>query len=299
MLGFLDDSVRRPRVGKHFPTLKEKNMRRIAGLVFALLMILGFTAPAAADENSKHDRDNSTLFATGQAGAVLLAIDVESGTTTVIGPTGRPGSLALAITQDGTAAYTVANFRSPMAQLAKIDLSSGAATLVGNPLGGNLQVMGLTFAPDGVLYAAGDFDPISPTFNSLYTIDLNTGAATRVGSLGGSTTADFVMSFAWDSDGHMFGASMTSLYRIHRHRTRNLATKLADFVGSSAVMGIAVAQDGSFYAADFIGPPKLSTIYSVNIETGFLTKLFNTGIAKVHNIAFKPQGELNSHDEND
>jgi DNA-binding beta-propeller fold protein YncE len=274
-------------------------MPRIAGLAFALLIILGFAVPAAADENSRHDRANSTLYATGQAGAVLLAIDVEKGTATVIGPTGRPGSLALAITPDGTAAYTVANFRSPLAQLAKIDLSTGAATLVGNPLGGNLQVMGLTFAPDGVLYAAGDFDPISPTFNSLYTIDLNTGAATRVGSLGGSTTADFIMSFAWDSEGRMFGASMTSLYRIHRHRTANIATKVADFVGSSAVMGVAVGEDGTFYAADYIGPPKLSTIYAVDVETGFLTPLFNTAIAKVHNIAFKPQGGPNRHDEND
>jgi hypothetical protein len=273
---------------KSFPT-HERGIPRIAGLAISLLMILAFAMPAAADQNSKHAGDNRTLFATGQSGAVLLAIDVERGTTSVIGPTGRPGSLALAITPDGAAAYTVANFRSPLAQLAKLDLSTGAATLVGNPMGGNLQVMGLTFAPDGVLYAAGDFDPTSPTFNSLYTIDLSTGAATRIGSLGGSTTADFIMSFAWDSDGQMFGASMTSLYRIHRHRTTNLATKVADFIGASAVMGIAVGEDGGFYAADYIGPPKLSTIYAVDIETGLLTPLFNTGIAKVHNIAFKPR----------
>jgi hypothetical protein len=279
-------------------------MPRIAGLAVALLMILGFAIPAAAGESSNHHRDNSMLYATGQAGTVLLAIDVKEGTTAVIGPTGQAGSLALAITPDGRAAYTVAKFKSPQAQLAKIDLATGAATLVGNPLGGNLQVMGLTFAPDGVLYAAGDFDPASPTFNSLYAIDLNTGAATRVGSLGaGPTKLDFIMSFAWDSEGNLYGASMMSLYRINRTRATNAATKVVDFVGSSLVMGIAIGKDGNFYAADFVGPPTLplltSKIYKVDLETGFLTPLFNTGIANVHNIAFKPDPEQDRQDKND
>jgi hypothetical protein len=272
----------------------------IAGLGLILLMILGFAVPAGAGENSKHDRDISTLYATGQSGTVLLAIDVEEGTTVVVGPTGQAGSLALAISPDGRAAYTVAKFKSPQAQLAKIDLATGAATLVGNPLGGNLQVMGLTFSPDGVLYAGGDFDPSSPTFNSLYTIDLSTGAATRVGSFGvGLMKSNFIMSFAWDSKGNLFGASMMSLYKIHRTRTTNAAAKVVDFVGSAAVMGIAVGEDCSFYAADFIGPPNLSTIYGVNVETGFLTPHFNTGIANVHNIALKPELERFRHDEND
>jgi hypothetical protein len=259
-------------------------------------MVLGFALPAAARENSKHDRDSSTLFATGRIGTVLLAIDVETGLTTEIGPTGQPGSIALAITPDGRAAYTVAKFSSLLAQLAKIDLATGAATLVGSsPMGGNLQVMGMTFSPDGVLYAAGDFTvgpPVSPTFNSLYTIDLTTGLATFVGSFGvGSTKSNFIMSFAWDSDGNMYGASMMSLYRIHRHRTTNAATKVVDFVGSSRVMGIAVADD-RFYAADFVGPlPNVSKIYGVNLETGLLTPLFSTGIAFVHNIGFSSDHE--------
>jgi hypothetical protein len=283
-------------------------MPRIAGLAVALLMILGFAIPAAADEGPRHDHDKSTLFATGRIGTVLLAIDVEKGTTTVIGPTGQPGSAALAITLDGKSAYTVV--KSVMgfppgvtgadAQLAKIDLATGAATLVGGLMGGNLSIMGLTFAPNGVLYAAGDFDPSSPTFNSLYTIDLTTGLATRVGSLGtGSTRSNFIMSFAWDSQGNMFGASRMALYRINRHRTTNAATKVVDFVGSSNVMGISMA-NGRLYAADFVGPlPTVSKIYAVNIETGVLTPLFDTGIAFVHNIGFNSERERQGNDEKD
>jgi hypothetical protein len=283
-------------------------MRRIAGLALALLLILGAAVPAAARENSKHDHHKSTLFATGQMGTALLAIDVERGTTSVIGPTGQPGSIALAITRNGKVAYSIASavtgfppgIDGANAQLAKIDLETGAATLVGSPMGGNLSVMGMTFAPDGVLYGAGDFDPQSPTFNSLYTIDLHSGLANRVGSLGaGPNPTDFIMSFAWDSDGNLYGASMTALYRIHRNRTTNMATKVVDFVGSSLVMGIAIDEDGSFYAADFVDPPTFSTIYSVDVETGFLTPLFNTGIAFVHNIAFKPDASDGHHDKAD
>jgi hypothetical protein len=62
-------------IGAEAPGIR--NMPRIAGLALAALMVLGFAIPAAANEDSKHDRDSSTLFATGRIGTVLLAIDVE------------------------------------------------------------------------------------------------------------------------------------------------------------------------------------------------------------------------------
>jgi DNA-binding beta-propeller fold protein YncE len=290
-------------------------MPRIAGLALAALMVLGFAVPAAASENSKHNRDNSTLFATALATDLthreLLAIDVERRTTIVIGPL-APASLALAITPDGTAAYTIANSFTPgAAQLAKIDLATGAQTLVGSPIRAalDLKIMGMTFSPDGVLYAAGDDLASSPTFNSLYTIDLRTGAPTRVGPLGTGPdpNKDFVMSFVFDSHGNMYGASPTALYKIHlpnaeggNARTQEggegaqaLATQVRRFIGSSAVMGIAIDKDGNFYAADFVAS---SSIYRLDVETGSLTQLFNTGITKVHNIAFKPERQHGYHE---
>jgi hypothetical protein len=295
-------------------------MPRIAGLALAALMVLGFAVPAAASENSKHDSDNSTLFATGLAATgthrVLLAIDVERGTTSVVGPalpgTLAPTSLALAITPDGKAAYTIANSFAPAAaQLAKIDLATGVQTLVGSPIGADLKMMGMTFSPNGVLYAAGDFVPTSTTFNSLYTIDLTTGAPTRVGSLGaGPTPMDYIMSFVFDSHGNMYGASETALYKIHlpdpkggeartqeaRHGAQALATKVVGFIGSSLVMGIAIGEDGNFYAADFVPAPTDSTIYRLNVKKGSLTPLFNTRIANVHNIAFNPEPQRGHHE---
>jgi hypothetical protein len=297
----------RVAIGAEAPA--RRNMPRIAGLAIAGLMVLCFAVPAAASENPKHDRD--TLFATGLAPTAvtnghrtLLAIDVRRRTTTVIGAPGSlaPTSLALAITPDGAAGYSIAySFNPAKAQLAKIDLATGAQTLVGRPIGADLKIMGMTFSPDGVLFAAGDFATSSPTFNSLYTIDLTTGAPTRVGSLGtGPSPMDYIMSLVFDSHGNMYGASETALYRIHlpdakggdtRDReagqaARSLATKVVGFIGSSLVMGIAVAENGNFYVADFVPAPTDSTIYRLDVETGFLAPLFNTGIANVHNIAF-------------
>jgi hypothetical protein len=254
---------------------------------------------AAAPDRSRHGQEHATLFAMGQGGEVLLAIDVENGRTTVIGPTGFPRNCCppLAITPDGNAAYTIANSADPvLAQLAKIDLRTGAATLVGKPLGQDLFIMGMTFSPDGVLYAAGDVRASSPTFNSLYTINQRTGAATRVGPFGVSSPScdpgplcfsRFIMSFSFDTGGTMYGATPSAPYTINP-RT-GAATKVVEFVGSSAVMGISFAEDGTLFAADFVDLPPGSTIYTVNLKTGFLTPLFKTGIALIHNIAFMPE----------
>jgi hypothetical protein len=260
------------------------------GMVGAPAGTVGATSAAMGDQHR-----NTTLFATAQAGEVLLSIDVDAGTSRNIGSTGfPPQSLALAITPDGTAAYTIANAQAPAeAHLAKIDLTAATEALVGtHSLETDLYIMGMTLAPDGVLCASGDFDPSSPTFNSLYTIDVNTGLASRVGSFdAGSAKSAYIMSFGFDPDGTMYGASMMSLYTIDR--ITGAATRVADFSGASTdpskVMGIAFDGNGRLYAADYVDlSDGGSTIYSVNRETGVLTPLFRTGVAFVHNIAFGP-----------
>ena len=60
-------------------------------------------------------------------------------------------------------------------------------------------------------------------------------------------------------------------------------------------MGIATDEDGNFYAADFVPAPTHSTIYRLDVETGSLTPLFNTGIAFVHNIAFNRERQRARH----
>ena len=273
-----------------------------SALVFAILVgsVLGFTSPAgaASNESTAHAQANATLFAMGEKGAELLRIDVRTGTVDVVGTTGAaPENLALAILPGWRAAYTIEHAQNAsVAHLARIDLGSGAEALAGsNPLGQNLYIMGMTASRNGVLYAAGDFMPTSPTFNSLYTIDPSTGLATRIGSFGaGSTKRDYIMSLSFDPIGQLFGASQGAIYRIDT--ATGAATKVVDIKGTtlangvSRVMGLAFDQRGDLYACDFIPidalHPTGSTIYSVDLATGQFTPLIRTGVAFVHNIAF-------------
>ena len=100
-----------------------------------------------------------------------------------------------------------------------------------------LNVMALEFAPDGTLYAVGDANPASPTFNTLYTVDQKTGAFTAVGSTG-VPAPEFFMDLAFDARGTMYGASMFGLFTIDRKT--GTATKVVDFVGGGVVMGLVV-----------------------------------------------------------
>ena len=285
----LPAALRLPLVGRSLPVIATV----LGGTLGAPVSTLG-----AAPDASGHRPANATLFATARAGAVLLAMDVDEGTSTVIGNTGLPlQSVALALAPDGTAAYTVASTQNAAeAHLARIDLATGAGTPIGDqPLGQDLYIMGMTLSPDGMLYAAGDFDPASPTFNSLYTLDPTTGVPTRVGSFDvGSTKSAYIMSFTWDAEGNMYGASMMSLYMIDR--ATGSATKLVDFTGAATdppkIMGIAFDENGDLYAADYVDLPEGgSTIYTVELQTGLLTPVFKTGVAFVHNIAFEPNHE--------
>lgn len=268
-------------------------MRNLKASALAAVILIGSacglgTATAASNESTAHARANATLFAMGDAGAELLRIDVEKGTVKVVGPTGvAPQSLALAIEPGWRAAFTIAHAQDPaLAHLARIDLATGAETMIGgSPLGQNLYIMGMTSSRNGVLYAAGDFAPTSPTFNSLYTIDKSTGLATRIGSFGvGSAKMDFIMSLSFDPAGRLFGASQQSIYRIDP--TTGAATKVVDIVGAMRVMGLAFDQKGKLYASDFIPLPEGSTIYTVDLATGQFTALIHTDVAFVHNIAF-------------
>src|ERR1051326_2723055 len=123
--------------------MKRSLLKSLSMRSFAILIAVGGTLgtpaghvaalpdePAAAPTRQARQ----TLLATAQNGQVLLAMDIDNRTSTVIGNTGvAPASLALAISPDKTTAYTVATTQNPSeAHLAKIDLAPGAETLVGD-----------------------------------------------------------------------------------------------------------------------------------------------------------------------
>jgi DNA-binding beta-propeller fold protein YncE len=213
--------------------------------------------------------------------ATLEVRGINKMTTTVVGAMG-PGCASLARSTSGVM-YSVCGpgIMKPdePQQLATIDLKTGHATLFGEAIKG-LQVMGLEFAPDGTLYAAGDANAASPTFNSLYTVDTKTGTFTRVGSTGAPAN-EFLMDLAFDRNGTMYGASSHMLFTIDPKT--GTATKVADFVGGGDIMGLSYdAKKDRLYATDFKMPS--SVLYLVDVKTGFLTPVASMGHPFTHGL---------------
>ena len=224
----------------------------------------------------------------------LVAIDVRDQndvTITTIGTIGTFGCTSVALSKEGTL-YSVcgpSNFADTQhkygcmtpgpQQLATIDPKTGHATMFGSPVE-KLNVMALEFAPDGTLYAVGDANSASPTFNTLYTVDQKTGAFTPVGSTG-VQAPNFFMDLAFDARGTMYGASMFSLFTIDRKT--GTATKVVEFVGGGAVMGLGYnAKQDKLYATDFKTPK--SALYVVDTKNGFLTPMASIGYPLSHGL---------------
>jgi len=223
----------------------------------------------------------------------LVSIDVRDQndvTITPIGAIGTYGCTSVALSSQGTL-YSVCgpnNFADTQhkyfcmtpgpQQLATIDPKTGHATMFGAPVE-DLNVMALEFAPDGTLYAIGDANPASPTFNTLYTVDQKTGAFTAVGSTG--VPDEFMMDLAFDARGTMYGASMGGLFTIDRKT--GTGTKVVDFVGGGAVMGLGYnAKQDKLYATDYRTPN--SVLYVVDTKNGFLTPMAAIGYPLSHGL---------------
>jgi len=247
-------------------------VRTFGALAFAGIAISSAGCGQGADD---------ALYASVPDKLVTLNIrGINKVTTADVGATGAAGCISLARSAAGVM-YSVcgATFTKPgeSQQLATIDLKTGHATLFGQPATG-LAVMGIEFAPDGTLYAVGDANKASPTFNSLYTVNTANGAFTRVGSTG---APEFFMDFAFDKNGTMYGATSHVLFTIDPKT--GTASKVADFVGGGDVMGLSFdAKKNTLYATDWKAPN--SALYIVDTHTGFLTPVASVGYPLSHGL---------------
>jgi hypothetical protein len=201
-----------------------------ASMTLLLSLSLMFTPARSAEQPS-------LLYATAEAGTKLIAISQEATRVRDIGEIGFPASLALAFCPPGEVPYTITNMGdATTAQLATLNLGTGAATLVGSPLGQALTIMGMTCSPHGTLYAIGQADPTKLDFNSLYTVDRETGLASRIGPTNVldplQSHAGFLMYLAFAPDGKtLYGANTGTLFRVDT--STGLATKVVDFARQS------------------------------------------------------------------
>ena len=229
---------------------------------------------------------NDSFYAT--ANEKLWTIDIGPGdkvTISEVGPTGQLGCGSIARSPDGVL-YSLCGEgmgKPGPQQLATLDPATGKANVFGELVEG-LMIMGLEFGPDATLYAVGDANAASPTFNSLYTVNLKSGAITRVGS---TAAPDFFHDFAVTRDGTMHGSSGRALYSIDLKT--GTANKVVDFVGGGGfgVMGLSYNQgQDRLYATDFRQPN--SPFYVVDVGTGFLTPMAATGLPFSHGLVTRP-----------
>ena len=262
----------------------------------ATLLIAGMCAAASScSGGAAHNVDRLYGIVNSPAAeGKLVSIDVRGQndvTITPIGTIGTFGCTSVALSREGTL-YSVCGplkvddpskyfcMTPGPQQLATIDPKTGRATMFGEPVE-KLNVMGLEFAPDGTLYAVGDANPASPTFNTLYTVDQKTGAFSAVGSTG-VPAPEFFMDLTFDAAGTMYGSSMHSLFTIDRKT--GTATKVVDFVGGAGVMGLSFDKTHNrLYASDWKAPN--STLYLVDMRTGFLTPVAPFGYPLAHGLA--------------
>ncbi len=126
---------------------------------------------------------SGVLFGTGIPNTCqpseLLTLDPATGSTTVIGPTGKGPIAGLAWDAASHVMYGVTGCWQTYgtSELVTIDLMTGAAGTVGNT---GVYLGGLEFGPDGILYAGGN----NRDGGKLYRIDTATGAAMLVGPTG-------------------------------------------------------------------------------------------------------------------
>jgi hypothetical protein len=142
----------------------------------------------------------------------LIGVDWNSGqlysistTTGVASPglsTGLAGIADIAMAPSGTL-YAMTTFFAGPSSLYRIDVGTGAPTLVGT-IGAQISEGGLTFAPNGTLYgvqtpAAGG--------RGLFTLDPMTAALTPVGIIAGAADLNGI---AWRGDGYLIALEHTT-----------------------------------------------------------------------------------------
>ena len=133
-------------------------------------------------------------------------------------------------------------------KLYSINSGNAAVTVIGS-LGATVN--SLVFSSDGTLYAAN---------NLLYTVSTTTGAATALGNVASGYTSAGDLAFV---DGELFlsstGRSADSLFKLNT--TTGIGTRVGS-LGVSAVYGLASNDGASLYAVSG------NTIYLVNPQTG-------------------------------
>lgn len=186
----------------------------------------------------------------------LFSLDCATGSGAKIGPHGAVGLTDIAFVGcDGMYGITFSDFY-------KIDINTGAATLVG-PIGGAFpQVNALEVAKDGTVYAA-------TSGGQFLTINTTTGAGTLVGNYGAGIVS--AGDLAFDSNGILYASVKTGGFPgVDELATIDPNTGAATVIGPVGyrdVFGI------DFYCCHLFGVTAAGEYLVINPNTGAGTRI--------------------------
>ncbi len=197
----------------------------------------------------------NTLYATAGAGSNLVALNLQAKTTRTIGSIGSPPSLALAFCPPGGVPYTITNLFNvppmPLPQLATLNLGTGKAMPVSSAVIEPNDMMGMTCSHNGILYAIGQSDVSQPDTYN----------------------------------------SLYTIDRITGEPTRIGSLGVNDGSGNDFLMSLAFAPDGKLYGASAGNMLNISSLFTIDVETGHATKVVDfSGVNSVMGLAIDGGG---------
>jgi hypothetical protein len=178
-----------------------------------------------------------------------------------------------------------------IAELVKIDLSTGTGTKIGATGAGLDQrqwSLDLSFDPQGTLWAVNGVS----RGNNLVTIDTDTGAGTVAGS-----TGTLIEGIAFDADGILYAADSgynnwdNNGDKLVKIDTNDFSYTVVGLTGWD-IDGLAFAPDGTLYGVDS------GILLEVDKNTGVVTPIGSSGSSGLYAITFTPDGIMYGCDSN-
>jgi hypothetical protein len=215
-------------------------------------------------------------------GGRLISIDLDTGSGTLVDPTGLNAVPGLAINLNGDIYGTEAN----SSDLYLIDAATGGAVLVAST--GLASLPAIAFDGNDVLYGLG-IDPVNFNFH-LYTINTNTGVPTLIGPAGFASWRGMAFN---PIDGILWAStSWEDIYIIDPE------TGTPTFIGNTnlsiAMPDIQFDEQGILYGAAG-GGSQTSNLVSIDQTTGSGTIIGSIGFSSVSGMAMRIQPFVGPH----
>ena len=219
----------------------------------------------------------------------LGTINPNNGKGTNIGSFEQPGNLVSGAFDIDSQFYSIALLPGfTDSQLARVDISSGEATLIGEPTGE--FVVPLEVSADGTMYTVGYQRPgVLSDNTNLFTVNKTDGQITPVGATGVTRPMDL----AFDSQGTLWmvsgGADGNKLYTLDQ--VNGAATEVSTINGveeatepGAELMGIMFDEHDTLFGTAYYAanPSFVSPLFNIDTASGAATVIGNTGLVNPH-----------------